>query len=347
MAGQQAIAAVGTDRDDLHRLAGQFVQAQLANDGSRLPRTPSFRYTENGQELKIGDGLWGTLSAYAGQDPELAPAAAGLPYDLTVADRASAQIVRILSIDENGTRGVLALRLKLDPEAIAEAEALAVREEFSGERAGTVTLFQPRLPVMLDGAHIEPADALFGQVQAMDADDMIAAANRYFDAIEKGSSDGVPFSDDCMRRDNGVRTSDKPDAPALDPAQPGFRPFALGCGPLIDSGFYSYVGKIRERRFVAEPERGLLAAFHMIDNPGVRRSFEAAGVGTVDYPGPRASPDGAGAGLFNTGLAAANMIAPSTAQSVAVLKFIDGEIARIDSFARAAPYKIRSGWPDV
>jgi hypothetical protein len=333
------------DRTGLERMAAQFVQALLANDGSRLPKTKAFRYTENGQELRIGDGLWGTLSAYAGQDPVLAPAAAGLPYELTVADPQSGQVVRLLSIDENGTKGVLALRLRLEHEAIAEAEALAVREEFSGERAGTVTLFQPRLLAMLDGARIAAADALFGRNATADAELMVGAANAYFDGIEKGSSRGIPFAPGCVRRDNGFQATDDPEAPPLDPRQPAFRPFALGCAEQIDSGFYAYVEKVRERRFVADPEQGLLAAFHMIDNPGAHLSFTARGVGEIDYPGPRAGPSRPTGGLFNSGLAASNLIVPSTAQSVVIFKFVDGQIARIDSFARAAPYRIRSGWP--
>jgi hypothetical protein len=333
------------DRDRLTLLADQFIQALLANDGSRLPRAATFRYTENGQELKIGDGLWGTLSAHAGLDVRLSPAAADLPYRLDVVDLDSAQIVRFLSIDENGTKGMLVLRLRAAEGAVAEAEALAVREEFSGERAGTVTLFQPRLFAMLDGARIGAPDEVLLQPAAGEAGAMIAAANAYFDGIEHGSSSRIPFATDCRRRDNGVRASDDPEAMPLDPQRPGFRPFALGCAELIDSGFFGYVGQVRERRFVADPERGLLAAFHMIDQPGTRLSFTAPGVGEVDYPGPRAMANETG-GLFNTGLAAANLIAPSTAQSATLFKFVKGRILRIDSFARPSPYKIRSGWTD-
>jgi hypothetical protein len=337
---------MGTDRAGLERIAAQFVQALLANDGSRLPKAEIFRYTENGQELKVGDGLWGTLSAHAGQDPLLVPAAAALPYDLSVVDPESGQIVRLLSIDENGTKGVLALRLRLEDEAVTEAEALAVREEFSGERAGTVTLFQPRLLAMLDGARMAAADPLFTRSATADADHMVHAANAYFDGIENGSSKDVPLAPGCRRRDNGIQATDDPEAVPLDPKQPGFQPFALGCAEQLDSGFYSYVEAVRERRFVADAERGLLVAFHMIDNAGVHLSFTAGEVGEIDYPGPRAGPADQPGGLFNTGLAASNLIAPSTAQSVAIFKFVDGRIARIDSFARAAPYKIRSGWAE-
>jgi hypothetical protein len=336
----------GVDRAGLEKLADQFVQALLANDGSRLPLAEGFRYTENGQPLKIGDALWGTLSAYAGQDRELAPAAANLDYKVTLGDPGSGDLVRLIAIDENRTKGLLALRLKAAGGKIAQAEALAVREEFSGARAGTVTLFQPRLMVTLDGSKIGATDSAFltAPVAPTDAATMIRAANAYFDGIETNSAKGIPFAADCNRRDNGVRSTNNPDGPPLDPAHPAFKPFALGCAEQIDSGFFGNVGKVRERRFVADPERGLLFAFAMVDTPGTTLAFTAPGAGKIAYPGPRPAGKAQTGVQFTSDLAAPNLIAPSTAQSAMLFKFDGGKIARIDAFARASPYGIRSGW---
>jgi len=347
--GQATQPPATCDRACLSMLADQFVHALLANDGSRLPLAKDFRYTENGQALKVGDGLWGTLSAYAGEDPKLAPAAAELAYRVSLADPGSGEIVRLLSISENGTKGVLALRLKIAGDKIGEAEALAVREEFAGARAGTVTLFQPRLLVTMDGAKVGPPDPLLLEQASppADAGRMIRAANAYFDGIQGDSAKGIPFAEGCIRRDNGVRTTDVADAKPLDPRQPRFRPFALGCAAQIDSGFYRNIGKIRDRRFVADPEHGLLVGLAMVDMPGTELSFSAPGIGKVDYPGPRGMPSVQVASQFEVGdLGAANMISPSTAYTATIFRFVDGKIARIDSFARAGPYGLRSGWPE-
>src|SRR5262245_38462004 len=42
----------------LRLVAAQAVRALLVDDGSRLPKATGFRYTENGQPLTIGDGMW-------------------------------------------------------------------------------------------------------------------------------------------------------------------------------------------------------------------------------------------------------------------------------------------------
>src|SRR5262245_44509393 len=55
-----------TSSAGLRLMAAQAVRALLVDDGSRLPKAAGFRYTENGQPLAIGDGMWGTLTAVAG-----------------------------------------------------------------------------------------------------------------------------------------------------------------------------------------------------------------------------------------------------------------------------------------
>ena len=42
----------------------KFRVAMLDHNPAELPLTKDARYTENGQELKIGDGLWGTLTGF-------------------------------------------------------------------------------------------------------------------------------------------------------------------------------------------------------------------------------------------------------------------------------------------
>ena len=95
---------------------------------------------------------------------------------------------------------------------------------------------------------------------------MAAAANRYFDGMVKGSSAGVPIGDDCIRRDNGVRTTGVPDAPAPDPANPAFRPSALGCGAQLDGGVFRSVSEVRRRILLVNESRGLLMAVAMVDH---------------------------------------------------------------------------------
>ncbi len=46
------------DRACLEGFVNQYVDALVARDPARLPLTRTAKYTENGVELKLGDGMW-------------------------------------------------------------------------------------------------------------------------------------------------------------------------------------------------------------------------------------------------------------------------------------------------
>ena len=50
------------DRTCLEGVVEKYLAALVAHDPSRLPLAVNVRFTENGQELHLGDGLWGTTS---------------------------------------------------------------------------------------------------------------------------------------------------------------------------------------------------------------------------------------------------------------------------------------------
>jgi hypothetical protein len=55
------------DRACLDGLVDRYLAALAAHDPARLPLAPGARFTENGQELKLGDGMWavaGSIGAY-------------------------------------------------------------------------------------------------------------------------------------------------------------------------------------------------------------------------------------------------------------------------------------------
>ena len=329
----------------LETLADQFEYALLVNDGTRLPLTKDFRYTENGQKLEIGDGLWGTLSALAGQDSRIFPGAEDLNYRLSLVD--GDEILRLIKIDENGVKGVMAMRLKGKEGKISEAEVVPVREEFFGDRGGTITLLQPAMLVTMDGALVGPLDALFTQKVAKPEgrDALARAAEAYIKAIVSNDAGAVSFADNCRRFDNGVLTTNARDAKVLDAAHPGYKPFALSPREQIESGFFSNLTRLRGLRNWVDPSRGLVLSFFQLDNAGTTLSFEAPGIGHVKYPGPMAGVPGdiASNEQFD-GRVTTNMISPVTMNCAFLFKIESGKIRRIDAFYRGAPYGMKSGW---
>lgn len=344
-AGEGSSAAVpGDPQANLRVLAAQSLQALLVNDGSRLPKAGDFRFTENGQPLAIGDGMWGTLTGLAGQNPLIVPAAETLQYRFDVVDSETSEILALRAIDENGTQGVLALRLKLRERAISEMEAITVHEELSGSRGGTVTLLQPQLLQMLDPARLGAIDPIFAQPAPASRASLIAAANAYFDGQVAGSSRGIPFAAGCVRRDNAHDSTGDAASVPLDPRVPRYRPWALGCGEQVGSGLFRYIERVRDRRFVVDIERGVVAAIVLMDVPGTVHAIDVPGHGRVNYPGPAARRDVNVADQFDQSVTA-NLRVPSSVLSVCLFKVRDGQIAQMECFHRGGHLGLRSGWP--
>jgi hypothetical protein len=168
------------DRACLENLVQQVLQAMLAHDGSRLPLAKDVRYSENGQFIAIGDGLWGTATQIA------MPGASD--YAAFYADPATDTGAYWGLTNEHGTPGVLALRVKVEGGKIREIEAIDVREESQGPRGGTMTLMRPPLPVELNIAMLGALDPSFLA--------KTSAGNPY--------TQSLGFRNDCKRRDNAV-----------------------------------------------------------------------------------------------------------------------------------------------
>src|SRR5579862_5268464 len=54
--------AADCDRACLKGMITKYVDAMVAHDPSRLPLAAKVRFTEDSQELKLGDGLWKTVT---------------------------------------------------------------------------------------------------------------------------------------------------------------------------------------------------------------------------------------------------------------------------------------------
>ncbi len=246
-AGTNRTAPGPCDRACLDGLVKQVLQAMLAHDPSSLPLARGVRYSENGQFLAIGDGLWGTAG-------KIEMPGAG-DYAAVYADPASGMAAYWGATNEHGTPGVLALRIKVTGGKISEIEAVDVREESVGPRGGTMTLMRPPLPVELKPALLFTLDPVFEGQKDGDAAIPPALLTAYFDGLERHTSKGVRFRSDCTAATTRSRKT---------PAVP--RRWTVTAPPPTAS---SSTTKVRDRRIlIADAERGVVIAVAMIDNPG-------------------------------------------------------------------------------
>lgn len=330
-----AAPAVAQERkvSDAATLADRFEYALVAGDYRVLDVTGDFAYFENGAQLDPWDGMWRTTTALEGADPTAFPEASTLDYRVEIETPDS--VVRVVEVEENGVRGVMAYRLLAREGAIARIDVLPVREEFGGDRGGTITLLQPMLPFTMDGARVGPADAAFSQSGGR-VD--IGAVAGYFEGMN--GVNAPAFTADCVRRDNGQQATGVSESAVLDPAHPDFRPYALGCEEQLASRFYSNF-RAAEIKTFTDPSRGIAVAFARLDQPGTVLSFTTPDGTEIAYPGPRGAVENADTSQQFDGRILTNMITPMSVNGVYIFKFDeDGAISRMDAFYRGAPL----GW---
>ena len=115
---------------DVVTLAKGLLAAMIAHDPEKAPLDSDVRYTENGQPLAIGDGLWRTLTARGEHAVYLT----------------GEQDVGVFTPTlETDIPGQLMLRIRHSQGRIIEIEALIVRQEIPmlGKLIGTSTLMAP------------------------------------------------------------------------------------------------------------------------------------------------------------------------------------------------------------
>jgi hypothetical protein len=256
-------------------------------------------------------------------------------------------VIRLVESEEQSVRGLLAYRLVARDGQIARIDTLPIREEFTGERSGTVSLMQPFLSNTMDGARIGPADPSLAAAGAVSALHIESVVGRYFARATGEQSEElmmqIGFAPGCRRYDNGRQVTNMADALVLDPQQPEFRPYALGCKAQMESGFYENY-RVGALQLASDPARGIGMAFVRLDQPGTVMSFEAPGVGQVTYPGPRGEAAETDTSEQFASRMSDNMITPLSINGVFLFKFdASGAVERIEAYYRAAPYKW-SGW---
>jgi hypothetical protein len=313
------------DRACLESFVDQYEDALIAHDPKRLTLSTKLKNTENGQRLNPGDGFWRTATAKG-------------KYRIFIDDPQSGEVAVITTMTEATVPVSVAIRLKIDNRQIAEIETFVVRTGLSGG-TGAAELEKLGSPNAVFLATIPAAERA-------SREDLIKTANLYFIALEKNDGKGNYnfFADDCERMEDGQQTTDNPNfrtgasfaAPQAGrggarggekqaaPPVAGFNPAALGCKAQFQSGYFHFVTRIRDRRFVAvDTERGLVFSFVFFDHAAGKYREYAMADGTGAANGPTR---------------------PWTWELAEVFKIEKGKIRRIEALLDQVPYGMLSGW---
>ncbi|HMB74379.1 MAG TPA: hypothetical protein VKQ06_12470 [Gammaproteobacteria bacterium] len=297
------------DRACLEGFVDRYLDAVIDNDPAAVPLADNVRFTENGQQLLIGDGLWNTMKSKGS-------------YRLFVADVPAGQVGFIGTIEEDhrdpalGTGALLGLRLRIEDDAISEIEQFVARDTGAWERVRAMGTPRPAFTET-----IPPRER-------MSRMELIATANKYFTGMQQNDGKGdYPFSPDCDRYENGGHSTNVPTPPGEtrpDPRTASSYSAQWSCREQFESGLLYFVYRIRDRRFVAvDEERGVVFSFVFFDHPGgSTRHFDAAN-GRPIVAGPTQ---------------------PWTWYIVELFKIESGEIAEIEALLQRVPYGMLSGW---
>ncbi|MGO9591104.1 MAG: hypothetical protein ACLP3K_13790 [Candidatus Acidiferrales bacterium] len=306
-------AASGCDRACLDGFVDRYLDAVAANDPSRLPVTPTVKFTEDGQRLNLGDGLWNTATGKG-------------TYKFYMEDVQAGEAGFFGTMREAGEPVILSLRLKIEDQKIAEIETIVNRDKTEAEnlekRGHPDPLFTETIPA----------------ADRVSRAELVKAANMYFSGMQLNDGKGsYPFTDDCDRVENGAEATNNHSADtsnvlasqgnSIDNAR---RRADLsysaewGCKEQFESGLLHFVTRIRDRRFVVvDPERGVALAWCFFDHAaGKTRTFQIPDGRTVTV-GP---------------------VTPWTWEISEVFRVEHGKIRRIEAVYHRGPYGMGSGW---
>jgi hypothetical protein len=289
----------------LNQVIDRFLAAMIARNPGRAQLSDQVRYTEMGQEVPVGGGLWTTITGLGN-------------YRHYMSDPETGQAAYIGTAREDANVMVLALRLGVRLGKITEAEVVYYRRGGgpSFNDAGIDKLEQTGRP---DAAWLEAVPAN----ERLTRPELIEIANRYFDHLQGDDGGNIfPFSDDCDRIENGAKTTNNPQ---LALGGGSFNNAALSCKEQFEVGYFAAIAaQIGDRRFVfADPETGVVFSFVAFHNKGVK---------SVTLRDGRVVPMG-------------GFARPSTLLLAEVFKIRRGAIKRIWVVGNGVPYRTPTGWP--
>jgi len=280
------------DRACLNGFIDQYLAALVAHDPSKLPLSRNVKFTEDGVRLELGDGLWATASAVG-------------DYKLFFDEPEAGAAGVFALIQENGMPAILHVRLKVVGKKITEIETLVARKETTNF-LNTDNLTAVR-PIFLET--VPAADRPSRK-------EMVSMVGKYFDGIEQGNGDIVPFDKDCIRIENGTQTC---------PGSPTSPLGALSCGAQLSTKIFTYIHTIEPRRFpIVDAERGLVLALVRFNHPATQQTVEVPGRGKMTM------------GKYSTW--------PNSTEIAELFKIKDRKIKEITAVIVTQPYKMPTGW---
>jgi hypothetical protein len=188
--------AVDCDRACLRTTLDQYLTAVAKHDPPSAPLFIGFRQTENATVVKLGSGVWKTVTALG-------------KVQRRYLDPVSGQAGYFGLIEESGAPAIATVRLKVENKKISEAEWVISRK-------GDPGLNGPAGGNVFDVDNLianPPPDKPVAKEVRISREGMIAIANSYFDGITTHDGSIIMAYPGCVRLENGVTMAGRGAAP--------------------------------------------------------------------------------------------------------------------------------------
>jgi hypothetical protein len=174
-----ANAVTDCDRKCLKEITQQYLSSLTKHSPSSAALAPAIRYTENAIDVVPGEGLWKSATALG-------------KLQRIYIDPVQGQTAFFGLIEEAADPAIVSLRLKIANKKVIEAEAIIGRKG--------VSLYEPQN--LID---FGPTDTPIARNLRSTRQEMIAAADSYFNGAQSQNPGIVLQKPGCDRYENGVK----------------------------------------------------------------------------------------------------------------------------------------------
>jgi hypothetical protein len=185
--GGNVFAAGDCDRTCLKTTLDQYLNAVVKHDPSAAPLFMGFRQTENAVVVKLGSGVWKTVTALG-------------KVQRRYLDAVSGQAGYFGIVEEGGIPAIVTVRMKVENKKITEAEWIISRK-------GDPGLNGPAGGNVFDVDNLianPPPDKPVAREARMSREAMLAVTNSYFDGITSHDGSIIMAYPGCVRLENGT-----------------------------------------------------------------------------------------------------------------------------------------------
>lgn len=208
-----------------------------------LPLSPTVKFTENGEELEVGEGLW----ANAGETK----------FKLRLLDTDLCMSVTESVVADGSTDIPLGLRLKVENQNITEIEHIAVRPGDYFVSSNT------RVMIGIDADEWEAIEATDNRWSREELEGWI---DKYFKSFPSG---GCDFSSDCRRMENGFSlgctaavSCSQGDPPARGAMNP--RVIVVDVEANLAAGFVMFAGAYTDFHMIKVKDREVIGVYTIL-----------------------------------------------------------------------------------